>query len=65
MAECGEFVCKLTEYGNYEPVGELVRCEDCKSYDPENEECKRFLCYDGRFFPDGYCSYGVRKYEKD
>lgn len=47
-----------------EPIGELIRCKDCRwyayKYDGYHSECDLFkMCFD----PDDYCSRAERKEE--
>ena len=39
--------------------GEITKCKDCTFYDPETEECE--MNDGGKFDPDAFCSYGVRR----
>lgn len=45
-------------------VVEVVRCKDCKHYDPY-DQTERFYCYDGieGCLPNDFCSYGERREE--
>ena len=45
-------------------VIEVVRCKDCKHYDPY-DQTERFYCYDGigGCLPNDFCSYGERREE--
>ena len=42
-----------------EGMSELVRCKDCKHYDPDTQSCNDGL--DGIFLPDWFCADGKRK----
>ena len=45
-------------------VVKVVRCKDCKHYDPY-DQTERFYCYDGieGCLPNDFCSYGERREE--
>ena len=38
---------------------EIVRCKDCKHYDPDTQSCNNGL--DGIFLPDWFCADGERR----
>ena len=42
---------------------EVVRCLECKHYDPENHHCDHYMGTSAplRRKPDDFCSYGERK----
>lgn len=44
-------------------VAPVVRCKDCKHFDPENHHCDHYMGTVAplRREPDGFCSYGERK----
>ena len=44
----------------------VVRCKDCKHFDPATNEIIIEWCsiWNGAPNPDGYCSYGERKDDK-
>ena len=42
-------------------VVEVVRCKDCKYYDPENKNCMDEMGFARIWEPDDFCSYGERK----
>lgn len=43
-----------------EILRELVHCEDCRFYEPENKQCKMVI---GTWFPEEYCNSSERKEE--
>ena len=43
----------------YTPEQELIRCKDCKYYDPDCQTCDNGL--DGIFIPTWFCPDGKRK----
>ena len=42
-----------------EQESEIVRCKDCKHYDPDTQSCNDEL--DGIFLPDWFCADGERR----
>lgn len=38
----------------------VIRCKDCKFYEPENCQCKMVI---GTWFPEEYCNSSMRKEE--
>ena len=49
--------CDTCELKEQEP--EIVRCKDCKHYDPDTQSCNNGL--DGIFLPDWFCADGERR----
>lgn len=63
-AEYTEHVYQEYHYKGYEPIHqleEIVRCKDCREYNPELY--KHITCEMlGRYVePDGFCAWGERK----
>lgn len=57
------YICKLVSYGNavyeYEPVGEIIKCKDCRWYLYDG------ICLDSNRSTslNDFCSWGERKEE--
>lgn len=43
------------------PIGELIRCKECKHWNEEDHWCNIRDSYGWDYKPDDYCSYGERK----
>lgn len=52
----------IKDYMAMSDIVEVVRCKDCKHYDPY-DSTERFYCYYGidGCLPNDYCSYGERR----
>lgn len=69
MSEYSEYIVRETGYPGavkQEVVGEIVRCLDCKYWEPatpSSGNCGRE--FDIPAYKDDYCSYGERRSDED
>lgn len=69
--KCDKCGVELEIYESNEPVGEIVRCRDCRHYYEAEEYhpsgnyfrrcCKYFDTYDNEVELDGFCAWGERR----
>ena len=63
LYDCCEYDTKLIDEIPVIDAVPVVRCLECKHYDPENHHCDHYMGTSAplRRKPDDFCSYGERK----
>ena len=63
LYDCCEYDTKLIDEIPVIDAVSVVRCLECKHYDPENHHCDHYMGTSAplRRKPDDFCSYGERK----